>query len=897
MPADNKPFIYLAPQHRTRLTRSGIIDTVANARRYETVEKKADIEKLGFSRNQCVAPALAIPLYNHLGQQVGVQIRPDKPRLNREAKPVKYESPPNSRSVIDVPPATRKAVLDPTGPLVITEGVIKADAAASKNIPCVSVAGVYSWRPDDPFWTAVPLRDRPVYVAFDSDLATNPNVRKAAVRLHAELREHGAVAKVLCLPAGRNGEKQGLDDFLAGGGTFDDLLALPVLEEDAAGEPNEVEDLGQYRTTPHGLVREIVKQDEVISVPLTNFNAWITADVEIDDGSEVRHELEITVELHGVHRTIQVPAEEFERMNWVVPKLGGTAIVSPTLVLRDHARAAIQSVSGAIPLRRLYEHLGWVKIGDRWVFLHAGGAIGGNLPDQDRSRPIPSGERNPFVGNRNYGAGPIGPLSGTDNTLCGMGVRVPPALKNYRLPEPVYGDELKEAIRDTLFLLSQIAPPHLYLPLLAATFRVAVDTVDFSIHLVGRTNVGKTVLLGLFTQFFGAELHDRNLPGSWLSTSNSLLGLMSLTKNAILPIDDFVPAGSQSDIERANREADRVFRAQGNKAGRGRCGRDGTPKEGRSPQCLPISTGEDVPEGHSLNTRLLALEVKAGDVLDTTRFKALTLAQKEARRGLFAKVMASFLAWLAPRYESERQELHEQKEVFRDVFRQSGRLARSVDIAADLLAGLDVFLDFCRQHEAVSEEQFESLWGQMHTALDGLLDEQRATAEEADPATWYLSLLITAFTTGYAHLKDCSNQVPPVRPELWGWKECFREVEEKEESGESVTTQRSFFVPQGQQIGWVTYDEVYLEITASLAILQRLARDSSLRPLPLTQRTLGRSLAAKKILTTKTEGHFTDKVTILGMQKRVLRIAMTKLVEFQGRAYTREKDLDELLDG
>lgn len=346
-----------------------------------------------------------------------MQIRPDKPRLNREAKPVKYESPPNSRPVIDNPPAMRKAVL--TRPLVITEGVIKADAAASKNIPCVSIAGVYSWRPDDPFWKVVPLRDRPVYVAFDSDLATNPNVRKAAIRLHAELQEHGAVPKVLCLPAGRNNEKQGLDDFLAGGGTFDDLLGLPMLEEETTGKSDEVEEQGQYRTTPHGLVREIVKQDDVIAIPLTNFNAWITADVEIDDGSEVRHELEIGVELHGVHRTIQVPAEEFERMNWVVPKLGGTAIVSPRIVLRDHARAAIQSVSGAIPYRRLYEHLGWVKIRDRWTFLHAGGAIGAVLPDQDRSEPIPSGERNPFVGNGNQGAGPIRPRDRSHTLWCG----------------------------------------------------------------------------------------------------------------------------------------------------------------------------------------------------------------------------------------------------------------------------------------------------------------------------------------------------------------------------------------------------------------------------------------------------------------------------------------------
>jgi hypothetical protein len=371
---------------------------------------------------------------------------------------------------------------------------------------------------------------------------------------------------------------------------------------------------------------------------------------------------------------------------------------------------------------------------------------------------------------------------------------------------------------------------------------------------------------------------------------------MALAKNVSLPIDDFVPAGSQSDIERANREADKVFRAQGNQAGRGRCTRDGTPKEGRSPQCLPISTGEDVPEGHSLNSRLLTLEVKNGDVLSPDRLKTLTIAQRLARQGLFAKVMSSFLAWLAPKYEQEREILHEQKQTFRSVFSEPGRLARSVDIAADLLAGFDMFMDFCRDQQGVTEEKFDDLWLQIHDALNTILDEQKATTEEADPVSRYLSLLITAFTTGYAHLKDQRNQVPPRWPDLWGWKECFREVEEKDGNGEIQKTQTSYFVSQGPQIGWVSHDEVFLEIEASLAIVQKLSRDSSLRPLPLTKRSLGKSLEARGLLANRSKGHYTDKVMVVGIQKRVLRIPMTKFVEFQGRAYTGEKELDELLE-
>ena len=463
MPASPNPNVYLATHHKARLSRSGVIDAVANARRYETADTKTALEKLGFSRNQCIAPALVIPLFNHRGEQVGVQIRPDKPRLNREAKPVKYESPLGSRSVIDIPPAARRAVLDCTRPLVITEGVIKADSAVSKGIPCVSIAGVFAWKQDDPFWAEVPLSERIVYVAFDSDQATNPNVQKAAMRLYNEFRRHGAVPKVLCLPAGQNGAKQGLDDFLVNGHTPEDLFTLPALDVEALSQAQQMEPHGQYRITPHGLVRECINGDDVEDVPLTNFNAWITVDNELDDGVDVRHEFEITVELQGTRQVVTVPADEFERMTWVLTKLGGNAIVGAGIVTRDHARAAIQSVSGAIPRRKLYEHLGWVKIGDKWAFIHAGGAIGTDLLRPYRPGEEASGSDNPITPKEIGTGSPIGPHQQVAGTLCGVGVRIPAALKHYHLPDPVAGDTLKHAINDTLFLLSEVAPPHLYL--------------------------------------------------------------------------------------------------------------------------------------------------------------------------------------------------------------------------------------------------------------------------------------------------------------------------------------------------------------------------------------------------------------------------------------------------
>ena len=49
-----------------------------------------------------------------------------------------------------------------------------------------------------------------------------------------------------------------------------------------------------------------------------------------------------------------------------------------------------------------------------------------------------------------------------------------------------------------------------------------------------------------------------------------------------------------------HREADRLVRAQGNRSGRQRMRQDSTLRPAKPPRGLLLSTGEDVPRGHSL---------------------------------------------------------------------------------------------------------------------------------------------------------------------------------------------------------------------------------------------------------------------------------------------------------
>ena len=126
-------------------------------------------------------------------------------------------------------------------------------------------------------------------------------------------------------------------------------------------------------------------------------------------------------------------------------------------------------------------------------------------------------------------------------------------------------------------------------PVYCGLLRDVLGGCDTGIHLVGQTGAGKTELAALAQQHHGAEMGGRNLPGSWLSTDNALETLAFLAKDALLVVDDFCPTGSQYDIQAMHRKADRLFRGQGNAAGRGRLRSDGTLRATKPPRGMVLS--------------------------------------------------------------------------------------------------------------------------------------------------------------------------------------------------------------------------------------------------------------------------------------------------------------------
>ncbi len=251
----------LSPEHEAMLLKeSGISRRLAEERGYRTVTTKAELGRLGFGSSQRNVPALLIPIYDPTGEIVLYQARPETPRIKKD-KPVKYETPGGERMALDVHPAMKKKLRDPSLPLFVTEGIKKGDALASRGLVAISLVGVWNWRGTNEHggktvlaaWEYVALEGRKVYIVYDSDVMENRQVYSALCRQKGFQESRKANVALIYLPPGEGGTKQGVDDYLAAGHSVEDLLSHATTEL-RRQPPQEEEPSHPYRATPGGLV-------------------------------------------------------------------------------------------------------------------------------------------------------------------------------------------------------------------------------------------------------------------------------------------------------------------------------------------------------------------------------------------------------------------------------------------------------------------------------------------------------------------------------------------------------------------------------------------------------------------------------------------------------------------
>jgi Toprim domain-containing protein len=570
-----------------------------------------------------------------------------------------------------------------------------------------------------------------------------------------------------------------------------------------------------------------------VTVPLSSFDMWITREEIHDNGAERNTWLALAGCLPSgrILPTVSVSAERFGGMSWVMPAWGNKAVVGAGMGTKDALREATQLLSGEPPSTVVYEHTGWREIDGCLCYLLPGGSLG-----------------------------PNGPVSDVEVSLGET------RLSQYGLPPPPAGEALHQAVRASLSLID-LARDAVTYPLLATIYRaplIYAFAVDFSVFYVGPTGSQKSELTAMAQAHYGAGFHAKGLPGNWSSSANQLEKQAFILKDAPFTVDDLAPGGTAADTQRFHRDAARLFRAAGNLAGRGRMRSDTTSRPEYYPRGLILASGEDIPLGHSVRSRLVIDEVMKGDV----NLDLLTTAQAQAQAGVFAGAMAGYIVWLAPQIDALREKLATRHAELRAELRKQGTdHDRTPDNHANLMLGLEWFLGFAQAVGAITEAEATAHRRRGWQAFQALAKIQSGHHQSEEPTARFLSLLSAVIASGAGHVANSEDNDVPEDGCLWGWREV------PVGSGEYARTE---YRPQGSCIGWLSGDDLYLEPDAAYGAVQRLAHQQG-TTLPVQQQTLWKRMDERKLLASKDEDRLKARVTIAGTRKRVIHLHVDTL--------------------
>lgn len=185
-------------------------------------------------------------------------------------KALRYAQPSNTEVELYLPPLVdwKGIAADPETPILITEGELKSACATKHGLPCIGLGGVWSFQSKKngqamvPGFDAFEWSERTVYIVYDSDGATNPDVVGAEARLAKRLIERGAhvfIGRIPVPEASADGEgqltKMGVDDYIVafGADAFSDKVLAQSFEYAASEVLHELNNRVVYVRDP-GLI-------------------------------------------------------------------------------------------------------------------------------------------------------------------------------------------------------------------------------------------------------------------------------------------------------------------------------------------------------------------------------------------------------------------------------------------------------------------------------------------------------------------------------------------------------------------------------------------------------------------------------------------------------------------
>jgi len=502
--------------------------------------------------------------------------------------------------------------------------------------------------------------------------------------------------------------------------------------------------------------------------------------------------------------TLLVEANDYLEMKWLS---GWGADISINAAwksgkgsITSHIREFLVERKKQIPpvKRVVYDHLGWRPMDQHWTYLHAGGGIDGT-----------------------------GLVSGftVDTGLA--------RLKKFSFDRLPVGEELKECIQASLKILD-LTDVATTVPMLLAMYRATLPVQPkFGIHCHASTGAGKSTLAALLQGHFDPSSTDASLIGSWISTAASLEVLVHLAKNILVTIDD-----ANQSVPGITKKMEHIFRANGNGTSRARMTSTMKSQRAYPPRGMVMSTGEDLPEGHSCRARLLMVDcapvVHPGE--DNSLLDGL---QRDVADGKMNGAMAAFLQWLAPRIPQIEQGwtaslIQWRKSMDIQLLESHGR---SIDAIAELLITGQLLLAFAQEKEAITAEQAAQYAMKFSLAFGELSKDQKVQQSAEDPIQKFLEIFPNLLMSGTCHVTNGNHTpnsgCPDTDYKMFGWLQVDR--------------------PGGLSVGKLVGDRIYLNKSTAFSAMVEYSRRSGVS-FSVTEQTFWKRMAGVLVKATSKYG-------------------------------------------
>ena len=595
----------------------------------------------------------------------------------------------------------------------------------------------------------------------------------------------------------------------------------------ASGETRYVNSNGCFHLIKH-------RQKGDTAEKLCNFTAEITDEITETDGILTSKVFRISGRLadgRPLH-VIEVTADQLDAMAWVTEQWGSSAQIIVGTKYKEHVSAAMKQNSE--PNHRLVMlHTGWLYVNKEYVYLTGSGAI---------------------------------TARGLNESLE---TRLQDSLKDYHLPPPEIGHGLGDLFKQVVDLFEDMLQDYQGLLCLGAVGRAVLS--DFtpstvSLYFAGVTGTRKSAIAGVLQSFWGTKFDGTNLPANWSSTPNSLEKQAFMAKDALLVVDDFVARGTPTDVARLHRAAEQLLRGQANQAGRQRLNSSAELRQAYHPRGLILATGEDIPNGHSLQARMVLLHIDK----DGVQLDLLKQLQEYGRQGTLAQILSNFIQWMcafASSDEFDSDIMRKLVDQCRDQLDSVGH-ARTPDNLAQLLVGLKLLLLWATRCGLVEQQYADDVFELALESAKGLAAIQALANNEASDAERYVVILRSVLRTGRAHVAAMNGTCPHHASSL-GWRNT------QTKNGTNVMQ------PQGSRIGWVDADHLYLDPQGSLAVIKQMSTELG-NHLGSSEKAASKALREAGWLA-KTDGdRNTLKVSCEGSRRNALCFDLNQVMELEG---------------